>query len=80
MVSTNIESGPSPSAVSESGQPDSGSFLGKEFSELKFWRRISGSGPVRDAMNADQRELQDLVNTEAYVSALFPRVTNVLTL
>jgi hypothetical protein len=79
VVSTNSESGPSPSAVSESGQPDSKSFLGKEFSELKFWRRISGPGRVRDAMNAAQRELQGLVNTEAYVSALFPRVTNVLT-
>ena len=80
VVSTNSESGPSPSAVSESGQPDSGSFLGKAFSELKFWRRISGPGPVRDALNAAQMELQGLVNTEAYVSALFPRVTNVLTL
>ena len=54
VVSTNSESGPSPSAASESGQPESESTTsspmekpdsGKEFSELKFWRRISGQAP-----------------------------------
>jgi len=82
VVSTNSESGPSPSAASESGQPESESTTsspmekpdsGKEFSELKFWRRISGPGPIVDVVNGvGQRGLQGLVDTGAYVSASSP--------
>jgi hypothetical protein len=36
---------------------ESKSFLGKVVSKLKFWRRISDPGSVRDAVNAAQRGL-----------------------
>ena len=89
QISTVPESGSSPSAASGSvqsvtnspmGKPKSKSFLRKMVSKLKFWRRISGPGSVRDAVNLAQRELQGLVDTGVYVSAHFPGVTNVLTL
>jgi hypothetical protein len=53
-------------------KPRSKSFLSKvfgKFKKIKFWRRNSRPGPVRDVVNATQRELQGLVNTGAYVSA-----------
>jgi hypothetical protein len=84
VVSTS-DSGPSRSAASESDwfwkvwpqmeKPKSKSFLNKvvsKLSKLKFWRRISGPGSVRDAVNAARRELQGLVDTRAYVSASSP--------
>ena len=84
VVSTS-DSGPSRSAASESDwfwkvwrpmeKPKSKSFLYKvvsKLSKLKFWRRISGPGTVREAVNAARRELQGLVDTGAYVSCLFP--------
>jgi hypothetical protein len=48
------------------------SILRKVLSKFKFWRRISGTGPVRDVVNAAQRELQGLVDTGAYVPASSP--------
>jgi hypothetical protein len=81
QVSTVPESGSGPSVASGSGpstlvsppeRPESKSFLGKVVSKLKFWRRISGPGSVRDAVNAAQRELQGLVDTGAYVSSTSP--------
>jgi hypothetical protein len=82
-VSTDFELGSSQSAASGSGsgqsttsspmeKPESKSFLSKVVSKVKLWRRISGPGSVRDAVNAAQRELRGLVDTEAYVSAFFP--------
>ena len=70
VVSTKSEAGPSRSAASESGSmtsssslenPESKSLLSKVVNKLKFWRRISGPGSVRDTVNAAQRELQGLV-------------------
>ena len=49
--------------------PNSETSLSKVFSKVKFWRRISGPGLVRDAVNAAQRELQGLLDTGAYVSS-----------
>jgi hypothetical protein len=81
LASTALKSGSSTSAVSGSGQstlsssigkPESKSFLSNVVSKLKFWRRISGPGSVRDAVNTTRRELQGLVNTGAYVSASSP--------
>jgi hypothetical protein len=61
---------------SESGaameNPESNSFLSEMANQLKFWRRISGPVSVRDTVNAAQRQLQDLVDTGAYVSASSP--------
>ena len=53
------------------GNSPSKSFMSKMFSKLKFWRRIPGSGPVVDAVNA---ELQGLVNTGVYVSVSSPEL------
>ncbi|KAF8490850.1 hypothetical protein F5888DRAFT_1637955 [Russula emetica] len=76
-VSTDFELGSSQSAASGSGsgrsmasspmkeKPGSKSFLSKVVSKLKFWRRISVPGSVRDAVNAAQRELRGLVDTGA---------------
>ena len=84
LVSPDPESGSSRGAASESGlsttslpmeKPKSKSFLSKvvsKLSKLKFWRRISGPGSVRDVVDAAQRELQGLVDTGAYVSAPSP--------
>src|SRR6267154_2312345 len=78
-VSTVSESGSSRSAPSRSDRPMTGSlmeksksFLSKVASKLKFWRRISGPGSVRDVVNAVRRELQGLADTGAYVSASSP--------
>ena len=77
------ETGSSRSAASESaqstansrtGKPESESFLSTMFSKLKFWRRISGPGSVRDAVNLAQRELQGLADTGVYVSAPSPEL------
>jgi hypothetical protein len=65
-VSTNSESG----AAMEN--PESNSFLREMANQLKFWRRTSSPVSVRDAVNAAQRQLQDLVDTGAYVSASSP--------
>jgi hypothetical protein len=82
LESTDPRSGSSPSAASGSGRSTKKSFLRKVVSKLKFWRRISGPVSVRDAVNAARTELQGLVDrdTGAYVTASFPRVTNVLPL
>ena len=48
--------------------PKSERFLSKLFSKIKFWRRISGPGSIRNAVNAAKRELQDVVDTGTYVS------------
>jgi hypothetical protein len=52
--------------------PESKSFLSKALSKIKFWRRISGPGSVRDTVNAAQRRLQGLLDTGTYVSASSP--------
>ena len=55
-------------------KPTSKSFLSKvvsKVSKLKFWRRISGPGSVKDAVDVVQRELRGLV-TAVYVSASTP--------
>jgi hypothetical protein len=51
-------------------KPESKSFLSKmvRVSKPKFWRRISGTGSVRDAVNLAQRKLQGLVDTGARVN------------
>jgi hypothetical protein len=49
-------------------KPEFKSFLSMA-NKFKLWRRISGPGTVRDAMNVAQRELQGLFDTGAYVSA-----------
>jgi hypothetical protein len=64
----------------ESGDDDrrsplenSKSFLSKVMSKFKFWRRISGPGPIVDVVNGvGQRGLQGPVDTGAYVSASSP--------
>ena len=83
VVSTS-DSGPSRSAavrviglegLAANGKAQVQSFLYKvvsKLSKLKFWRRISGPGTVREAVNAARRELQGLVDTGAYVSASSP--------
>jgi hypothetical protein len=74
-VSTDSESGSSRSAASGSGRSTmsslmekSKSFLSKVVSKFKFWRRISGPGSVRDAVNA----AQGLVDSGAYDLPLPP--------
>ena len=67
-----VDSGDHPVSSLSMEKPRSKSFLSKvfgKFKKIKFWRRNSRPGPVRDVVNAAQRELQGLVNTGAYVSA-----------
>lgn len=78
-VSTASESDPSWRVASESGQWTTSStvkkpksLLSKVTSKFRPWRRISGSGFIRDAVNAARRELQNLADAGAYVSASSP--------
>jgi hypothetical protein len=84
VASTDSELDPSPSAASGYGRLTTSSPIEKptcngllckvvskvvsKVSKLKFWRRISGPGSVRDAVNA----ARGLVDTGAYVSASSP--------
>ena len=61
-----------PMTSSPMEKPESKSFLSKVFSKVKFWRRISGPGSIKDAVNVAQRELRSLIDTGAYVSASSP--------
>ena len=60
-------------------KPGSESVLSKLASKIKFWRRISGPGTVRDAVNAARTELEGLVKRWSVRFCRYLLGTNVLT-